>query len=71
MMTQTTVIDAMRDAFENASGDIAARMLAAFKAAQLEDDEHWLDLIKRIQENGMIQRAGAGDELLQAIERLG
>lgn len=39
MMTKTTVIDAMRDAFESASGDIAARMITALKAAQVEDGD--------------------------------
>lgn len=36
MMTRTTVVDAMRDAFESASGDLAQRMLAALQAAEAE-----------------------------------
>lgn len=39
MMSKTTVIDAMRGAFENASGDLAARMLAGLQAAQAEDGD--------------------------------
>lgn len=39
MMTRTTVIDAMREAYESASGDLAARMLAALQAAQAEDGD--------------------------------
>ena len=36
MMTRTTVVGAMRDAFESATGDLAQRMLAALQAAQAE-----------------------------------
>lgn len=36
MMTRTTVVDAMREAFENATGDLAQRMLAALQAAEAE-----------------------------------
>ncbi len=36
MMTNPTVVPAMADAFENATGDIAFRMLAALQAAQAE-----------------------------------
>ena len=36
MMTRTTVIDAMRETFENAKGDLAQRMLAALQAAEAE-----------------------------------
>ncbi len=36
MMTNSTVIAAMTDAFENASGDLAQRMMAALQAAQSE-----------------------------------
>jgi uncharacterized Ntn-hydrolase superfamily protein len=39
MMTRPTVIDAMRIAFEGATGDLAARMLAALQAAQAEDGD--------------------------------
>lgn len=39
MMTRTTVIEAMRTAFEQAKGDLAARMLAALQAAQAEDGD--------------------------------
>lgn len=39
MMTKTTVIDAMRDAYETTRGDFAARMLAALQAAQAEDGD--------------------------------
>ena len=39
MMTRTTVIDAMRHAYEGASGDLAQRMLAALEAAQAEDGD--------------------------------
>ena len=39
MMTKTTVIDAMKVAFETASGDLAARMVAALQAAQAEDGD--------------------------------
>jgi len=36
MMSSATVVDAMARAFENASGDLAARMMAALQAAQRE-----------------------------------
>ena len=36
MMTRTTVVDAMRGAFESATGDLAQRMLAAMQAAEAE-----------------------------------
>lgn len=39
MMTKTTVMDAMREAFESATGDLAARMMAAMQAAQAEDGD--------------------------------
>ncbi|MBZ0302442.1 MAG: DUF1028 domain-containing protein [Anaerolineae bacterium] len=39
MMTRDTVIPAMAAAFERASGDLAARMLAALRAAQVEDGD--------------------------------
>ncbi|HYO89619.1 MAG TPA: DUF1028 domain-containing protein, partial [Candidatus Limnocylindrales bacterium] len=39
MMTRPTVIDAMRAAYEAATGDLAARMLAALEAAQAEDGD--------------------------------
>ena len=39
MMTNDTVIDAMRAAYEGAAGDLAARMLAALRAAQAEDGD--------------------------------
>ena len=39
MMTRPTVIEAMRQAFEAATGDLAARMLAALEAAQAEDGD--------------------------------
>lgn len=39
MMTNPTVIPAMAQAFESASGDLAARMLAALMAAQAEDGD--------------------------------
>lgn len=39
MMTNPTVIPAMTQAFESASGDLAARMLAALMAAQAEDGD--------------------------------
>lgn len=38
-MTNPTVIPAMTQAFESAPGDLAARMLAALKAAQVEDGD--------------------------------
>lgn len=39
MMTNDTVIDAMRHAYESSSGDLAARMMAALHAAQNEDGD--------------------------------
>jgi uncharacterized Ntn-hydrolase superfamily protein len=39
MMTRPTVIDAMRAAYERATGDLAARMMAALEAAQAEDGD--------------------------------
>jgi len=39
MMTRTTVIDAMRETFESATGNLAQRMLAALQAAQAEDGD--------------------------------
>jgi len=39
MMTRSTVIDAMRHAFERAKGDLAARMMAALTAAQHHDGD--------------------------------
>jgi uncharacterized Ntn-hydrolase superfamily protein len=39
MMTRPTVIDAMRHAYESASGDLAHRMLASLQAAQAEDGD--------------------------------
>lgn len=39
MMTKTTVIDAMREAYEGAQGDLAARMMTALQAAQAEDGD--------------------------------
>ncbi len=36
MMTNSTVVDAMANAYENAAGDLAARMMAALQAAQRE-----------------------------------
>lgn len=39
MMTRSTVIAAMRAAYERASGDLAARMVAALQAAQDEDGD--------------------------------
>jgi uncharacterized Ntn-hydrolase superfamily protein len=39
LMTRTTVIDAMRLAYERAQGDLAGRMLAALQAAQAEDGD--------------------------------
>ncbi len=39
MMTRTTVIQAMRLAYEKASGDLAQRMLLALRAAQEEDGD--------------------------------
>jgi uncharacterized Ntn-hydrolase superfamily protein len=39
MMTRTTVIGAMRKAYESATGDLAQRMLAALQAAQEEDGD--------------------------------
>jgi uncharacterized Ntn-hydrolase superfamily protein len=39
MMTRSTVIAAMRSEYEQASGDLAARMLAALYAAQAEDGD--------------------------------
>lgn len=39
MMTRTTVIEAMRRAYEQTQGDLAARMLAALQAAQDEDGD--------------------------------
>ncbi|MBL8145346.1 MAG: DUF1028 domain-containing protein [Anaerolineae bacterium] len=39
LMTRPTVIEAMRDAFETTTGDLASRMLAAMDAAQAEDGD--------------------------------
>ncbi len=39
MMTRPTVIAAMRDAFERASGDLAQRMMVTLQAAQAEDGD--------------------------------
>jgi len=39
MTTRTTVIDAMKAAYEQSSGDLAARMLVALQAAQKEDGD--------------------------------
>ncbi len=39
MMTRTTVIDAMRETFEQATGNLAQRMIAALRAAQAEDGD--------------------------------
>ncbi len=39
MMTRTTVIPAMMQAYENAKGDLAQRMVAALEAAQAEDGD--------------------------------
>lgn len=39
MMTYNTVVGAMADAFEHASGDLAQRMVAALQAAQAEDGD--------------------------------
>jgi uncharacterized Ntn-hydrolase superfamily protein len=39
MMTRSSVIDAMRHAFERAKGDLAARMMAALSAAQQHDGD--------------------------------
>lgn len=39
MMTRPTVVPAMVEAYERASGDLAARMLAALQAAQAEDGD--------------------------------
>jgi uncharacterized Ntn-hydrolase superfamily protein len=39
MMTNATVVPAMADAYENATGDLAQRMLAALRAAQAEDGD--------------------------------
>jgi uncharacterized Ntn-hydrolase superfamily protein len=39
MMTNDTVIPAMTDAYEKATGDLAQRMLAALHAAQAEDGD--------------------------------
>jgi uncharacterized Ntn-hydrolase superfamily protein len=39
MMTRPTVIAAMSDAYENAEGDLAYRMMAALQAAQVEDGD--------------------------------
>jgi hypothetical protein len=30
--------------------------------------EHWIDLIRRLQACGLIERPGAGDELLRTLE---
>lgn len=39
MMTNDTVIQAMREAYEAADGDLAAQMMAAMEAAQAEDGD--------------------------------
>lgn len=39
MMTNKTVIDAMRQAYESTKGDLASRMLAVMQAAQAEDGD--------------------------------
>jgi uncharacterized Ntn-hydrolase superfamily protein len=39
MMTRPTVIEAMRATFETATGDLAARLVAALRAAQAEDGD--------------------------------
>ena len=51
--------------------DDALRLAAdIFNTAMQHDNrrEHWLDLIRRLQDNGLIQRERAGDELIQAIQ---
>lgn len=39
MMTKTTVIEAMSNAYENAEGDLGQRLLVALQAAQAEDGD--------------------------------
>lgn len=46
------------------------QLAAEILQPMLEKDDrrdHWIDLVRRIQECGIIERQGAGDELLQAI----
>jgi len=39
MMTNTTVIDAMKETYESTTGDLAQRMIATLEAAQAEDGD--------------------------------
>lgn len=63
MMTKTTVIDAMRDAFEGATGDLAQRMVAALQAAQAEDGD-----IRGMQSAAL--RVVSGDKMQPEWERI-
>jgi uncharacterized Ntn-hydrolase superfamily protein len=51
---------------EHADIQTAAKILAHMLAKD-ERREHWIDLIKRIQDCGIIKRQGAGDELIAAL----
>jgi uncharacterized Ntn-hydrolase superfamily protein len=54
MMTRSTVIDAMRTAYEGATGDLAQRMLVALQAAQAEDGD-----IRGMQSAALVVVAGS------------
>jgi len=60
---------AVRLADGHADVQTAAEILSPMLAKD-ERREHWIDLIKRIQECGIIERPGAGDELIAALGRL-
>jgi uncharacterized Ntn-hydrolase superfamily protein len=51
------------------TADSVQTAAAIFKKAlgQADRRQHWLDLIERISANGLIERAGAGEELRRAI----
>jgi uncharacterized Ntn-hydrolase superfamily protein len=51
---------------EHADIQTAVKILAPMLAED-ERREHWVDLIKRIQDCGIIKRQGAGDELITAL----
>jgi uncharacterized Ntn-hydrolase superfamily protein len=51
---------------EHADIQAAVKILAQMLAKD-ERREHWIDLIKRIQDCGIIKRQGAGDELIAAL----
>jgi uncharacterized Ntn-hydrolase superfamily protein len=56
MMTNPTVIDAMREAYENSDGDLAQRMLAALEAAEGEEGD-----IRGMQSAALVVAPPAGE----------